>query len=70
MMEQVQLQKLSLKILKHFTFIAFHTEQIIVGACQVVAIRNTMGVMSKVALFFENSQKRQSFLEEMMENTE
>ena len=37
---------------------------VIVDACQVQAIRNAMGVMSKVALFFKNSPKRQAALEE------
>ena len=39
---------------------------VIVDACQVQAVRNAMGIMSKVALFFENSPKRQAALEEIL----
>lgn len=35
---------------------------VIVEACQVQAMRNAMGVISKVALFFEHSPKRQAAL--------
>ena len=43
---------------------------VIVDACQVQAVRNAMGVMSRVALFFENSPKRQAALEEKIAETE
>ena len=44
---------------------------VIVDACQVQAVRNAMGIiMSKVALFFENSPKRQAALEEKISETE
>ena len=31
---------------------------VIVDACKVLSVRNAMGIISKVALFFENSPKR------------
>ena len=40
---------------------------VIVHVCQVQAVRNTNGVISKVALFFANSPKRQAALEEKIE---
>ena len=40
---------------------------VIINACQVQAVRNALGTMSKVALFFENSPKRQAALEENFE---
>ena len=43
---------------------------VIVDACQVQAVRNAMGIMSKVVLFFENSPKRQAALEEKISETE
>ena len=42
----------------------------IVNACQVQAIRITMGIISKVAFFFQNLPKRQGALENKIENTE
>ena len=42
----------------------------IVNACQVQAVRNAMGVISKIAFFFENSPKRQAALEEKIHETE
>ena len=43
---------------------------VIVNACQVQAVRNAMGVISKIAFFFENSPKRQAALEEKIRETE
>ena len=43
---------------------------VIVGACQVQSIRNAMGIISKVAFFFENSPKRQETLESKIKATE
>lgn len=43
---------------------------VIVDACKVQSVRNAMGVISKVALFFENSPKRQAALEEKIKETE
>ena len=36
---------------------------VIVEACKIPAVRNAMGVITKVADFFKNSLKRQAFLE-------
>ena len=41
---------------------------VIVDACQVQAVRNAMGVISKVALFFENSPNRKAALGERLQN--
>ena len=35
---------------------------VIVNTCQVQSVRNAMGVISKIAFFFENSPKRQAAL--------
>ena len=43
---------------------------VIVHACQVQAVRNAMGVISKIAFFFENSPKKQAALEEKIRETE
>lgn len=42
----------------------------IVKACSVQQIHNAMGVVTKVAFFFENSPKRQAALEEKISQTE
>ena len=41
---------------------------IIVNACQVQAIRNAMGIITKVAYFFDNSPKRQNAFEKNSRN--
>ena len=43
---------------------------VIVNACQVQAVRNAMGVISKISLFFEHSPKRQTALEAKIKETE
>ena len=43
---------------------------VIVNACQVQADRSAMGVINKIAFFFENSPKKQAALEEKIRKTE
>ena len=45
-------------------FICTASRTITVNACQVQAVQNAMCVISKAAVFFENSPKRQAALEE------